>query len=128
MSLLHSRFDRLRGWGRRAWRVLFLTAKMAAAVVLSPLLLVDKALRWLTPRSAEGQAGMPSPKEMRELEPAIGRGDGHALRRWLRGAFFYELIGKHSVAPEMAAEQAEQLAELANEPGGYSVTVEQAGG
>lgn len=103
-------------------------AKMGAALILSPLLLVDKVLRWLAPRSPETQAGMPSPKEMRQLEPLIGRGDKQALRRWLRGAFFYELIGKHGVAPDLASEQAEQLAELANEPGGYSVTVEQTDG
>ncbi len=128
MSSLRSRFDRLRVFAGRAWRILFLTGKMALALVLSPLLLLDKALRWLAPRPSQDQPGIPSRNEMRELEPFIGRGDKRALRRWLRGAFFYELIGKHGVTPEMAAEQAEELAQLANSPGGYSVTVEQSGG
>lgn len=119
-----SRCDRLRAWGRRAWRVFFLAAKMAIAIPLSPLLLVDVILRRLAGRPSDLPIGIPSRAEMRALEPAIARGNPDALRRWLRGAFFWELIGRHNVPASEAAEQADQLAEQANQPDGYNVTIE----
>lgn len=124
MSSLRSRFDRLRGWGRGAWRILVLTGKMALALLLSPLLLVDFALKRLMAKPIELPEGILSKLEMRAIQRKVGKGDQDALRLWLRSAFYYELVEHYGIAPAEAAGGADELVAKMNEPGGFGLAVE----
>lgn len=97
------------------------------AITILPFALLA---RWLAKISKpiELPEGIPSGAEMKALAPHVGRGNADALRMWLRGAFFRELVAARGMTGTEAGLKAHELADLANVDGGFAVVMERGRG
>ena len=112
---------------RRLFRIAKAFLIMLLAPVLAILVLpVAWIVHWLAraSRPIELPDDIPSRTEMKALGPHVARGNADALRLWLRGAFFRQLVEAHGMGETEAAMRARQLADLANVQGGYKIGVE----